>query len=245
MFFSIHILFLFNKVILNLSWSYTYNIPKRKGDTIMVNVLQENIRKTINNCKEGNKKQISLVMEERLLQLTDVIVEQLKGVTDGKVSSRNQLIELAVAEYVREASVVLLEDHKINIDEMLVTAEDQEEESNTSVRELAIFPARNEGFEKVFLGQNEWYSVRIADWRVKHIKYVACYRTAPYSAITHYAKVKNIKKYKNTNKYIIYFDGSPITLSNSVKLGANDNGVRGTRYSTLDNLINATELGQL
>lgn len=49
----------------------------------------------------------------------------------------------------------------------------------------------------------------------------------------------------DTNKYIIYFDGPPIPLDRPVHLGANETGIRGTRYSTLDDLLSATNIGML
>lgn len=67
-------------------------------------------------------------------------------------------------------------------------------------------------------------------------------RGAPYSAITHYAKVKEIKPYGG-GKYIIYFDGEAIPLGNSVVLGkSNVMNIRKTRYTSLEKLKNATEV---
>ncbi|WP_105618652.1 hypothetical protein [Vallitalea okinawensis] len=224
----------------------------------MPKTLQDRIRRTINKSKEeGTKKQISLVLDERTLQMTDVIVEQFKVLTGGKIAtSRNQLIEDAIEEYIKAASEVLLQDHYINIDELIDSKSKDEDKSDNEQqlgrqegeeeKNLAIFPARNEGFERVFLGKKQWYSVRIAEKRIPYIEYVACYRGAPYSGITHYAKVKSIKPIHGTNKYIIHFDGEPIELSNLVSLGSSDvMEVRKLRYSNLELLKKANEVSDL
>ncbi|SEB02247.1 hypothetical protein [Paenibacillus sp. 276b] len=220
--------------------------------------LQETIRKALNMSKEeGAKRQISLMIDERTLQMTDIIVEQFKGLTGGKMAtSRNQLIETAIDEYVKAAAEVLLQDHLINIEELIDTKEKDDEaefEKQSSERivtgekNLAIFTARNEGFEQVFLKKQQWYSVRIAEWRIPTLEYVACYRGAPYSGITHYAKVKDIKPYPNTNKYIIFFDGPPVELEKKIGLGSTPViEVRGkVRYSSFDLLLKANEISDL
>ena len=40
---------------------------------------------------------------------------------------------------------------------------------------------------------------------VNKIKYIAAYQVAPISGITHVAEVDRIDKYKDTDKYIVYF----------------------------------------
>jgi len=67
-----------------------------------------------------------------------------------------------------------------------------------------VVPANEEGFNEVFLDQNCWYAIRISSSMLDRIKYIAGYQTAPISAITYYADVANIEKYKDTNKYIVY-----------------------------------------
>jgi hypothetical protein len=37
------------------------------------------------------------------------------------------------------------------------------------------------------------------------LHYIAAYQTAPVSAITHYAEILKIEKYKDTGKYVLYF----------------------------------------
>jgi len=222
----------------------------------MVKSLQETIRKALNMSKEeGAKRQISLMMDERTLQMTDIIVDQFKGLTGGKLAtSRNQLIETAVEEYIKAAAEVLLQDHLINIEELIEAKEENggenlytiAEDAGAETQNLAIFPARNEGFEQVFLEKQQWYSVRIAEWRIPTIRYVACYRCAPYSGITHYAEVERIEPFQNGKKYIIYFAGPAIELEKKIGLGRTPAvEMRSLRYSSLNALLNAGEVADL
>lgn len=71
-----------------------------------------------------------------------------------------------------------------------------------------VVPAREDGFQDVFIGENQWYAIRISTAMLDKIKYIATYQVAPVSAITHVAIVKMIDKYQNTGKYILYFEAS-------------------------------------
>ena len=210
------------------------------------NTLQSNIRQLLKG-KDETKKQISLVIDSDLIKSLDVIAEEFKRLTKGKISSRNQLVELGLSEYVKEASFVLLKDHGINVEELLVESEESVAVSiPNETANVAVFPAREEGFNQVFLKERKWYSIRIANWRLENIDYVACYRTAPYSEITHYAKVKEILPFEDSGKYQIIFDGEAIPLNQPIKRGPTDvTGIRSTWYTTLDNLLNAKEIWEL
>lgn len=70
-----------------------------------------------------------------------------------------------------------------------------------------VVPAREEGFKETFIGEDCWYQIRIHGSMIPRIKYVAAYRVAPVSAITHVATVKSIEQWKDSNKYILYFSG--------------------------------------
>lgn len=68
-----------------------------------------------------------------------------------------------------------------------------------------IVPAQEEGFRDVFLGENQWYAVKIGAAMKERIKYIAAYQVAPISAVTHIAEIKEIRPYKDTGKYLIIF----------------------------------------
>jgi len=59
-----------------------------------------------------------------------------------------------------------------------------------------VVPAREEGFNEVFLGENSWYSIRMSSSMIDRVKYIASYQKAPVSAITHYAEVRKLKDMK-------------------------------------------------
>ena len=106
-----------------------------------------------------------------------------------------------------------------------------------------VVPANEEGFNEVFLGENCWYAIRISSSMIDRIKYIAAYQTAPISAITHYAEVVKIQKYKNSGKYIVYFKDKakkikPINLSTKQKGAA----PQAPRYANFNKLKKAKTL---
>ena len=106
-----------------------------------------------------------------------------------------------------------------------------------------VVPAREEGFNRVFLEENCWYEIKISSSLLPKIKYVAAYQTSPVSAITYYAEVSNIEKYKDSNNYILYFKDKAIKLENPVKNSAKKSVVlRSPRYTTLNKIKKARSI---
>ena len=70
-----------------------------------------------------------------------------------------------------------------------------------------IVPAREDGFKAVFIGENQWYQIRVGAAMKDRIKFIAAYQVAPISAVTHIAEVASIKPYKDTGKYVVTFKG--------------------------------------
>lgn len=109
-----------------------------------------------------------------------------------------------------------------------------------------VVPAREEGFKEVFIGENCWYQIRISAAMLSKIKHIAAYQVAPISAITHIAEVERIEKYKDTDKYIVYFKGNAkpikkITLSGKTKGKA----PQAPRYTSYAKLLEASTLDDL
>lgn len=106
-----------------------------------------------------------------------------------------------------------------------------------------VIPAKEEGFNEVFLGQNCWYSIRIHSSMIPKIKYIAAYQTAPVSAITHVAKVHKIEQWKDTNKYVLRFEDAaqsigPIALVTKGAVKA----PQAPRYTSFERLQGAKSL---
>jgi hypothetical protein len=106
-----------------------------------------------------------------------------------------------------------------------------------------VAPAREEGFKRVFLGQKEWYAVKIASSVIPKLKYLAMYEVAPISAIRWVGKIESIHPYEDTGKYKIYL--SEINEIEPIKLGNPKYAPYGPRYTTYELLKNAKTLDDL
>lgn len=124
---------------------------------------------------------------------------------------------------------------------------EQEINSNYKEREeldTIIVPAWEDGFNEVFIGENCWYAVRISVPMINRIKYIAVYQVAPISAVTYYAVIDKIEKYKDTGKYIFYFKGKPKKIE-KIPLGKNKMAVRSCRYTNLQKMLSINTISDL
>lgn len=103
-----------------------------------------------------------------------------------------------------------------------------------------IVPARQEGFQRVFLGEHAWHAVRIGRERLPYIQYLAVYQTQPVSAVTHLATVDHIEPYGVEGKFKLVFTGAPQSLDHAIPLGdAPQGSMQSVRYTSLDKLRRA------
>lgn len=109
-----------------------------------------------------------------------------------------------------------------------------------------VVPAQEEGFQSAFIESNAWWQIRISVSMLDKIKYIAAYRTAPVSAITHIAEVDHIERYKDTNKYILYFK-EPAKEIPHIELDKDKKGVapQASRYTNYARLMSATKLSEV
>lgn len=104
-----------------------------------------------------------------------------------------------------------------------------------------VVPAREDGFKEVFLGQDQWYAVRIGAAMKDKLRYIAAYQVAPVSAVTHIAEIKEIRPYKDTGKYQLLFAG-PAEQIGPIQLGEGKNSPQGPVYVRREALLQAKTL---
>lgn len=137
-------------------------------------------------------------------------------------------------------------------DEYEETGEDVKEKSYDPVKreqrkkrraksDTIIVPAREEGFNEVFLGENQWYSIRIGAAMKEKLKYIAAYQVAPVSAVTHIAEIEDIKPYKDTGKYRVIFKG-PAKEIKPIPVSQSKNAPQSITYVRYEDLISAKAL---
>jgi hypothetical protein len=110
---------------------------------------------------------------------------------------------------------------------------------------VLIVPAQQDGFDKVFLGEDCWYAIRISGGMLGKIKFIAAYQTAPVSAITHYAPVDRIEAYGDSGKYRVVFSGKAKAIGPISLADAPQGTMQGTRYTTIDKLLAAKKIPNL
>jgi hypothetical protein len=182
------------------------------------------------------------------LVIIDEIPENLESVLARKFQFGVEVLELARYENANGEHAYRFEPFLADLDHP-----DQEELSPEISRprrasdlneiDTVVVPAREEGFEDVFLRENRWYSVRIHGTMRPQVKYIAAYRVAPISAITHIAPVRNIEVWKDSDKFVLNFfeparEIGPITL---VK-GGNVKALQNLRYTNKEMLLKAKTL---
>lgn len=112
--------------------------------------------------------------------------------------------------------------------------------------DTVVVPAQEEGFQETFIGENRWHHIRISAAMIPQIKWLATYRVAPISAITHLAKVAKIQPYKDTGKYELIFDGPAEKLPKPIELVSKSTvkALQAPRYTARHRLIQAKDLNE-
>lgn len=108
-----------------------------------------------------------------------------------------------------------------------------------------VVAAREEGFEREFLGNNLWYAIRVSASMIDRLKYIAAYQVSPVSAITYYAEIISIDKYQDTNKYIVHVK-EPVKIK-PIPLDKDKKGLapQAPRYTAIDKLLKARKLSEV
>lgn len=112
--------------------------------------------------------------------------------------------------------------------------------------DTVVVPAQEEGFNETFIGENRWHHIRMSAAMIPQIKWIATYRVAPISAITHVAKVAKIQPYKDTGKYELIFEGPAVELKKPIRLIPKSavKALQAPRYTAHSRLIKAKDLNE-
>jgi len=117
--------------------------------------------------------------------------------------------------------------------------------TTTNARDTIVVPAQEDGFREVFIGENQWYAIRIAGGMLDKIKYIASYRTAPISAITHLAPIERIEPYGEEGKYKLIFAEPAKELDEKLIFDLKPGSMQSPRYTSLATLMAATKMSDL
>lgn len=117
---------------------------------------------------------------------------------------------------------------------------------DTGEIDTIVVPAREDGFQETFIGEDRWYAIRIHGTMRPQIKYIAAYKVAPVSAITHIATVKSIEPWKDTGKFVVNFT-EPAKEIVPIPLGSKGRGKapQAPRYTSKERLESAKTLDDI
>ena len=175
------------------------------------------------------------------LVIIDDLAETLEQVLVEKFNFAVEVV--SIAKYENDAGQVCY-----HFEPFLADVMTNDEAKTTDIAELdtIVVPARDEGFENVFIGEDRWYKIRIHSSMRPQIKFIAVYQVAPTSAITHFAPVESIELWKESNKYVVNFSepATPIGPIELVKKGR-VKAIQHSRYTTREKLLNAKTLDDI
>lgn len=177
----------------------------------------------------GIKEKLSACKEKQLLK------EEFIYKVNEIIHFRNQLVHKAQIDESLYASI----DSYISFMEQFIHFVSRQ------IPDTVIVPARPEGFQKVFQGEDCWYEVRIAEMMRSQLKYICSYQVAPISAITHIASIDHIENYKNSDKCIIYFKGKAKPLEKNIPLTNPKNALQSLRYTNYNKVMISRTIEEL
>jgi len=234
-----------------LKFAVSYKASGRKiKNFLLENILKDSTRRKI--VKQGLKKagyrNIDAFLEDLIFEKPIAAIVTIDQITPDLENVLNQLA--MKADIIEFQTFVSDKDTIQKFTPFQSEIRPLTESVKTKIKledlDTIVVPANEKGFNDVFLGQNCWYSIRISSSMLERIKYIAGYQTAPISAITYYAQVSKIEKYKNTGKYILYFENKAKKIG-PIKLAKRKKGLapQGPRYTTIKKLLKAKTLNEI
>lgn len=224
-----------------LKFATSYKSSGRKIKKFLLeNILNNNDKEVFFNDRlsTAGYRNIDDCLEDLIFEKPVASIILIDQITD---DLDNVLKQLTMRTDIIEFQTFLNGDEKIHKfepfqQEIKNIVESKTSKINVDELDTIVVPAKEEGFQRVFLGKNCWHAIRISASMIDRLKYIAAYQVAPISAITYYAEIQRIEKYEDSSKYIVYFKDEankigPIKLPNDK--GYQPQSPRYTSYSKL------------
>ena len=203
---------------------------KQKLDTFFAKSKYNNINELLDKLIFENKPAAIIVIDEATDELYHVMAQ------------------LTMSTDVIEAQTYVCGDKKLHRfspfkDEVMT---DLPSDVDADELDTIVVPAREDGFNEEYLKNSRWFAIRISSAMIDKIKYIAAYQVAPVSGITYLAEVDRIEKYKDTNKYIVFFKSGTVKKIPKVSLGKKKGlAPQGPKYSSYRKILAAKTLDDL
>lgn len=182
------------------------------------------------------------------LIIIDEIPENLENVLAKKFAFGVEVIELRKYQSSTERISYRFEPFLAGLETTgpLTTPRQPSERQDPASIDTVVVPARDEGFEEVFVGENCWHAVRLHGSMRPQIRHIAAYRVAPISAITHLAQVESIEPWKDSGKFVVNF-AEPAKAIGPIPFvkGGHLKSFQSLRYTSLEKLKAAKTLDDI
>lgn len=184
--------------------------------------------------------------------LEQALIRRVVEAGRSKVENGNSPLEPTISESERaEMNVFLTEIYQtlplvgLRAFELPRTVATPTTQRVKNAKDTIIIPAQEEGFNEVFIGENQWYAIRIAGGMLDKIKYIASYRTTPISAITHIAPIERIEPYGEEGKYKLIFSEPAKALEEKLVFDLKPGSMQSPRYTSYEQLTSAKKMSDL
>lgn len=226
---------------------------------LLERIISDPVKKEIveNGLKKAGSRNIDAFLEDIIFEKPVAAIVIIDQNTEDLENVLSQLtMKTDIIEFQAFTTVPREENNKYKTGELLfkytpfqpeIRSITESPKSGLDIEDLdtIIVPANEEGFNGVFLKRNCWYAIRISSAMLDRLHYIAAYQTAPISAITRYAEILKIEKYKDTGKYILFFKDQAIDIGPISLLPKSKGKVRAPqapRYTNFKKLLIAKTL---
>ena len=230
-----------------LQFSLSFEEERRAVKTILLNAIQS-VPETKAQCESYTSnhgfRNLDHMLEQMVyespfaaLVIIDELPEKLETVLAERFQFGVEVLKLARYENSQGEHLYHFEPFLADLQEDVAPTRNAPQQQaapvDASEFDTVVVPAREAGFQEVFIRENRWHKIRIHGTMRPQIKYIAAYRVAPDSAITHLAPVKSIEPWSDTGKYVVNF-AEPARQIGPIQLvkGGRVKGLQNLRYTT-------------